>query len=247
MIEVLHDDTHGSRNRGEKFFVLRKMNSHNSRGSPSRDSPRTSKVAPEKHQRPSPGLQRRSPITVPHVDPRTEDIMQRVDKALEKEQNQQRKGLPELKKTTMALMRNVDGGVDILLPHGVLSSKTLSQTQIQYSLLAHTGKERLGLVVQKVLPHPLPPAGATRRIKHLDISELDVVLLANYGVSFMENQERKIARKPLQVVDSSTSQTGAPSLVLSTDFSNDTASNSQPSSLDDLEKEFQRIIAAHAF
>lgn len=243
LIEILHDDTGDA---GEKLFVLRKMSNGSSSGRV--DSPRsyTSKVAPEgsssnnnKSVSGSDNGSRgcRIPVSVLNMDSRTQDILQRVDAALHALGRQEQH--KDKATVTMAVSRNSDGGVDIMMPSGVLSSRPLSKNQTQYSLLAHVETGKLKLVAQKVLEKE---GSSSKPVSQLvKVTEGDLVALASYGRSYLDSHH-KIPRKMPPKVNSSVSQTGAPSLVLTSD-----SSNEQISSLDDLEKEFQRIIAAHAF
>ncbi|KAI7849799.1 hypothetical protein BDC45DRAFT_573502 [Circinella umbellata] len=251
LIEVLHDDD-STRDAGEKLFTLRKMSSHHhhqSRSASREGQQRSiSKVSPEKtrqqqHQR-SQSYQR-SPLSITIRNDKTEDALRRLDNALTALSNNNTKRKPASDNTNpaMAVIRNVDSGVDIILTHGLLSSKILSKNQVQYTVSANMGNQKSQLVAQKIMQQPVTNANRIINSSLKNVTESDLDTLVKCGVAFLEAHDRKSGRKPVPSAlapgnNGNPGTPGAPALDIV---------DSSAGSLDDLEKEFQRIIAAHAF
>lgn len=231
MIEVLHDDAPGTRDNGEKLFTLRKIHG------PSRSSSREG-------QRPVQSLKttsrfnshhqqgRSSPIPVTQLDTKIRDVLQRVDSALEQlGQDNKRSGSlasSNASSPILAVARNPEGGVDMILAHGALISKPLARNQTQYSLLAKVADEdRLCLAAQKVVQSPSQRAVSTQ-LKH--VTEQDLDLLARFATTYIDTHDRsKINRKPVAATQQGLDNdpNSAPSLDVL---------GGQMSSMDDLEK-----------
>lgn len=239
VIEVLHDDAPG-RDNGEKLFTLRKI--HGPSRSSSREGQQRSlqplKTATSRLSNHQQG--RSSPIPVTQLDTKIRDILQRVDSALEQlgHDNNKRAGSSSNSSSStspiLAVARNPEGGVDLILAHGALISKPLARNQTQYSLLAKVPDEdRLCLAAQKVIQTPSQRAVSTQ-LKH--VTEQDLDSLSRFATTYIDTHDQsKISRKPL--VATTTTRGGlnedpnsAPSLdVLG-------GNGGQMSSMDDLEK-----------
>ncbi|KAI9244959.1 hypothetical protein BDA99DRAFT_528568 [Phascolomyces articulosus] len=253
LIEVLHDDD-STRDAGEKLFTLRKMSNHHHHHhsqsrSASRESQRSiSKVSPEKTQR-RPQSYQRSPLSITIRNEKTEDALRRLDAALTALSNSKRKPVLDTK-PPMAVIRNVDSGVDIILANGLLSSKILSKNQVQYTVSVNMGDQQQSqpakprLVAQKIMQQPLVNGNRPINSSLKNVTENDLDTLVKCGIAFLEAHDRKSGRKPVPsaLAGAGAGQHGniieAPSLDIL---------DSSAGSLDDLEKEFQRIIASHAF
>ncbi|KAF7727036.1 hypothetical protein EC973_008083 [Apophysomyces ossiformis] len=181
LAEILHDDTQPT-GSNEKSFILRKSISasrskdQSSSSSSSLFLPNSSKVAPATLPSSPPSNR---PIPVPYLDADTESVLKRLDNALlalERERGVTRQPA----QPSMAVARNAEQGIDIILPHGVLRSKVCNN-EAQYSLMT-PGQ---GTVMQKVVQ---PAPTETRQID--SISDVDIASLVRYGATFLETREK---------------------------------------------------------
>ena len=244
LIEVLHDDD-STRDAGEKLFTLRKMSSHHhhpsrsaSRESQQQQQRSISKVSPEKtrqqQQQRSQSYQR-SPLSITIRNEKTENALRRLDNALTalSTNNPKRKTTSENTNPAMAVIRNVDSGVDIILTHGLLSSKILSKNQVQYTVSVNMD-QKSQLVAQKIMQQPLTNGNRTINSSLKNVTESDLDILVKCGIAFLEAHDRKSGRKPVPSAlapgnNGNPGTPGVPSLDI-VDSSN--------GSLDDLEKVF---------
>ncbi|KAI9321287.1 hypothetical protein BX666DRAFT_2023435 [Dichotomocladium elegans] len=175
------------------------------------------KVSPERISR----QQQRTPLTVSCANTKIEGVLYRVDSALQSLSKDKKRSLA----TGIAVSRNMDGGIDITLSNGLVRSKPLLQNQVQYTLIAKTGE----VVASKVVSQP---SSKPVSVNLQSVTEQDLDALTRYGSACLDAQEQRPGRRSangslsLDILDSSVGQM---------------------STLDDLEKEFQRIIASHAF
>ncbi|KAI9497295.1 hypothetical protein BDB00DRAFT_23254 [Zychaea mexicana] len=247
LIEVLHDDD-ATRDAGEKLFTLRKSYSHHHHSqsrSASRESQRSiSKVSPEKTRRPQ--SYQRTPLSITIRDAKTEDALRRLDAALTALCHSKRRTDA---KPAMAVVRNLESGVDILLSNGVLSNKPLSRNQMQYTVSVNANGQlnKPGLVAQKIIQHPLLNGNRTINSSLKNVTEADLNILVKCGMVFLEAHDRKLGRKPVPSALTGGGAAAASGADAATSAPSLDVPESSTGSLDDLEKEFQRIIAAHAF
>ncbi|KAG0171974.1 hypothetical protein DFQ30_011411 [Apophysomyces sp. BC1015] len=181
LAEILHDDTL-SIGTVEKLFILRKSvaasrpRDQSSSSSSSSFLSNSSKVAPAILPSSPPPIR---PTPVTRLDADTESVLRRLDNALlalEKERGVTRQPA----QPSMAVARNAEQGIDIIMPHGVLRSKVCNN-QAQYSLMT-PGQ---GTVMQKVV-QPIPTGD-----RQIDtISDVDIASLVHYGASFLDAREK---------------------------------------------------------
>lgn len=177
IVEVLHDDTH-SESTAEKRFVLRKINTTSTKSSTHSNKETTRSHTP--HNKPTPKLNapklkatkadsinRESassplltPIPVMQLDTETEMVLRRLERALLTYNRKPTDGVPprvqlDPHQPKLAVMRNVNKGIDVYLPHGILRSKPLTANQTQFVLMANDEKNNKdsnwNLVTQRVL------------------------------------------------------------------------------------------------
>ncbi|KAI9321231.1 hypothetical protein BX666DRAFT_951130 [Dichotomocladium elegans] len=234
LIEILHDDT-APRNACETLFILRKSPSH------SRISSRESQQQQSQSQvSPKSGLAsryQRPPIPVSNLDNKANEVLQRINSALWVigSPSNRRLVVNATKATPMSAANNIEGGMDIIIASGVLSSKPLNRNQTQYSVFAKLDEAgKLGLVVQKIIQVPSNRPLNTSSLANVTERDLDTLFAS--GRLFLNAQDHRISRKPVPI------QSG----VSTSSWSTLDPPSSQISNLNDLEKEFQRIITAHA-
>ncbi|KAI8975955.1 hypothetical protein BDB01DRAFT_748282 [Pilobolus umbonatus] len=180
----------------------------------------SSKVFPEKYPNRSTYQYTHHPVMT-RLDHNTESILKRIDAALEEYNNTHHSNKQSKKvKPTMSVARN-ESGVDIQLPHGLLRSTAISDTKTQYSLMTTPNR----LVMQKILPSD--QNGASKDA----ISGEEMASLIRYGTQFLDTY------------DSVQNTSSYPNYTYPLSVEKDKTTNL--SSLDDLEKELQRIITSH--
>ncbi|KAI7878456.1 hypothetical protein K492DRAFT_164864 [Lichtheimia hyalospora FSU 10163] len=222
LIEILHDDT--PREAGEKVFILRKTSTQPTSRSAASLPPRsiTSKVSPEKISR-----LKRPPLSIPQLDTKTKDIVRRVDTVLKTCSKDKKLGISNTS-SGIAVSRNLDAGVDVILIHGTLRTRPLPKNQIEYALMTNNS-----IVVARKVIHQPSKQLFSANLKN--VTEQDLDILVRYATAHLDVHDQKSGRKPVSSLNGS----------LSLDLLD--SSSDQVSSLGDLEKEFQRIIASHTF
>ncbi|KAI8093859.1 uncharacterized protein BX664DRAFT_115571 [Halteromyces radiatus] len=200
LVEVLHDDTH-AKNTTEKRFVLRRVSGGSSRHNV-RSNHHSDKTLPNvKIQQQSMETQRSysntspllTPIPVMQLDTEMEMILRRLERALltyNRKQTVTDSVPPRLQldphQPKLAVMRNVNQGVDVYLPHGILRSKPLPPHQTQYVLMANDKKQSAWeLVTQRVLN------ATTNKPTQGDlVSDMDLKTLIQFATQFLESVEK---------------------------------------------------------
>ncbi|ORX48284.1 hypothetical protein DM01DRAFT_1338754 [Hesseltinella vesiculosa] len=251
LIEVLHNDTH-AKSANEKRFVLRKIAPSSRTGRNNSNNMRS--PAPNILLQPAPAKERTAtasplltPIPIMNLDTEIEMVLRRLERALLTYNRKQGTASPvprvqlDPDQPKLAVMRNVNQGIDVYLPHGILRSKPLAPHQTQYALLA-SDKQRESawdLVTQRILSSSVPPSTPTSDplapapgMVEL-VSDSDLKQMIVFATRHLEHVERQQVSNPYR----NTKTTDL--------FPSKNAVETSLSSLDELERELQRIIASH--
>ncbi|ORZ24455.1 hypothetical protein BCR42DRAFT_90949 [Absidia repens] len=210
-----------------------------------------------------------TPIPVMQLDTDLEMVLRRLERAL---MTYNRKSTaidsvpPRLQldpqQPKLAVMRNVNQGVDVYLPHGILRSKPLPPQQTQYVLMANDKKKDSpwDLVTQRVLASSPPltagtsasalpqtattPATATTTTTTTTtsssssselVADADLKALIKFATQYLESKEKAGTGSSVNNDTMGTLANKDGSLQPSSSLS----------SLDELERELQRIMASH--
>ncbi|CAO3627458.1 unnamed protein product [Cunninghamella echinulata] len=282
IVEVLHDDTHPE-STAEKRFVLRKINTASTKSNTHSNKETTRSHTP--HNKPTPKLNvpkpktakaesinRESassplltPIPVMQLDTETEMVLRRLERALLTYNRKPTDGVPprvqlDPHQPKLAVMRNVNKGIDVYLPHGILRSKPLTANQTQFVLMANDEKNNKdsnwNLVTQRVLSTESTAPSSTSGLCSMEdnnkkntssstnsnnsslhgielTSDSDLKELIAFGTQFLESVEQNGALLNKPTSSSLLLEKGTPQ------------TSSSLSSLDELERELHRIIASH--
>ncbi|CDH59912.1 predicted protein [Lichtheimia corymbifera JMRC:FSU:9682] len=192
LMEILHDDT--PREAGEKVFILRKTGTQPASRSAASLPPRssTSKVSPEKISR-----LKRPPLSIPQLDAKTKDIVRRVDTVLKTCSKDKKLGITNTS-SGIAVSRNLDAGVDVILLHGTLRTRPLPKNQIEYALMTNNSI----VVARKVIHQPSKQLFSTN-LKN--VTEQDLDILVRYATAHLDVHDQKSGRKPVSSVNGSLS------------------------------------------
>ncbi|KAI8373261.1 hypothetical protein BD560DRAFT_368980 [Blakeslea trispora] len=194
----------------------------------------SSKVFPETsaHNR-NHYLYRGHPVMT-RLDSNTEAILKRINVALESfEIPPSHPTSPKISvhrfASPMSVSRSQDG-IDIHLPHGLLRSTELTDKTTQYSLMKFPNT----LVLQEVLSDQSYKPASSQSTNHTktSVSGEEMAALIRYGSQYLDAYDA--ANKPAEA--HSTHRL----------LGEKDASGKSLSSLEDLEKEFQRIISSHS-
>ncbi|CAO3617186.1 unnamed protein product [Cunninghamella blakesleeana] len=229
IVEVLHDDTHPE-STSEKRFVLRKINTASTKSNAhnkdsrsnnhlnNKTTPKLSSPKPKNKSeinRGSASSPLLTPIPVMQLDTETEMVLRRLERALLTYNRKPTDGVPprvhlDPHQPKLAVMRNVNKGIDVYLPHGILRSKSLTPQQTQFVLMANDEKNKdsnWNLVTQRVLSTgtatsssaPTSPSTSTalpanninNSFHGIElISDSDLKELIKFGTKFLESVEQ---------------------------------------------------------
>lgn len=229
IVEVLHDDTHPE-STSEKRFVLRKINTASTKSNThnkdtrsnnhlnNKTAPKLSSPKPKNKSeinRGSASSPLLTPIPVMQLDSETEMVLRRLERALLTYNRKPTDGVPprvhlDPHQPKLAVMRNVNKGIDVYLPHGILRSKPLTPQQTQFVLMANNEKNKdsnWNLVTQRVLATGMsaslsaptsPSTSTTSSANNINssfhgielISDSDLKELIKFGTQFLESVEQ---------------------------------------------------------